>query len=95
REQLARAGIETMAPFTDFPHLKQAFTAGERWPVPAERLDAAVADGVITDEDARRFAADGVIGSHLEILERNDGFRGFNQTGISDIIHRTDPRVTA
>jgi hypothetical protein len=34
----------------------------------------------------------GAIGSHLENLERNDGYKGFNQTGVSDIIARTDPR---
>jgi hypothetical protein len=28
----------------------------------------------------------------LEILERNDGYKGFNQTGISEIITATDPR---
>ena len=33
REQLRIAGIETMAPFTDFSYLKQAFTRGETWPV--------------------------------------------------------------
>ena len=32
------------------------------------------------------------LGSHLENLERNDGFKGFNQQGVSDIIARTDPR---
>jgi hypothetical protein len=31
----------------------------------------------------------------MEILERNDGFKGFNQTGISEIISRTDPRKWA
>ena len=34
----------------------------------------------------------GAIGSHLENLERNDGYKGFNQKGVSDIIARTDPR---
>ena len=29
----------------------------------------------------------------FEILERNEGYEGFNQTGISQIIRRTDPRV--
>jgi hypothetical protein len=28
----------------------------------------------------------------LEILERNDGYKGFNQTGINEIILETDPR---
>ena len=62
------------------------------WPVAAERIDALVADGSITDEEAATFRRDGAIGSHLEILERNDGFKGFNQTGVSEIIGRTDPR---
>jgi hypothetical protein len=34
----------------------------------------------------------GAIGSHLENLERNDGYKGFNQQGVSDIISKTDPR---
>ena len=41
----------------------------------------------------RTLLREGAIGSHLEILERNDGYKGFNQTGISQIIRRTDPRT--
>jgi hypothetical protein len=92
RQQLARHGIETMAPFTDFPHLKQAFTAGEVWPVEPWRIERLQAAGRITTEQADRFRREGALGSHLEILERNDGYKGFNQTGISEIITRTDPR---
>ncbi len=92
RQQLAASGVETMTPFTDWAHLKQAFTKGETWAVPFERIDAALAGGFITEEQADRFRRDGALGSHLEILERNDGFKGFNQTGISEIITRTDPR---
>ena len=92
QEQLAEAGIATMAPFTDFSHLKQAFTKGERWEVPADRLAKLESEGVISAEDRKRFENEGAIGSHLEILERNDGFKGFNQTGISEIILKTNPR---
>jgi hypothetical protein len=92
RRHLAEAGVETMTPFTNWAHLKQAFTQGEIWPVPFERIDAALAGGFITPEQAEQFRRDGALGSHLEILERNDGFKGFNQTGISEIISRTDPR---
>ena len=42
-----------------------------------------------------QFALHGARGSHLEILERNDGYKGFNQTGISEIIAKTDPRNAA
>jgi hypothetical protein len=81
-----------MKPFTDFPHLRQAFTQGERWPVREERIARLLADGRITPEQAATFRADGAIGSHLENLERNEGFKGFNQTGVTEIIHATDPR---
>jgi hypothetical protein len=92
RDQLAQAGVETMAPFTDFSYLRQAFTVGQRWPVDRQRLSAAVAAGYLTESEATQFAHEGALGSHLEILERNDGYKGFNQTGVSDIILRTDPR---
>ena len=41
------------------------------------RADAALAAGVITQAQADQFRRDGALGSHLEILERNDGFKGF------------------
>ncbi len=92
REQLAGEGIKTMAPFTDFDHLKQAFTEGERWLVDNQNVDRALSDGAITTAQAEKFRSAGSIGSHLEILERNQGYKGFNQTGISEIIRQTDPR---
>jgi hypothetical protein len=92
RTQLAELGVETMAPFTDFPFLKQAFTKGEMWPIDPPRIERLLSQGRITAEQADRFRREGALGSHLEILERNDGYKGFNQTGISEIITRTDPR---
>jgi len=92
REQLAKHGIETMAPFTDFPHLRQAFTKGETWQIEPTRIERLLSAGRITTEQADRFRREGALGSHMEILERNDGYKGFNQTGISEIITRTDPR---
>ena len=92
REQLAAEGVETMTPFTDMEHLKQAFTRGETWPVCPERIDLALSQGRITHAQSERFREEGSIGSHLEILERREGYKGFNQTGISEIIRGTDPR---
>jgi len=92
RSQLAASGLVSMKPFTDFPFLRQCFTEGERWQVAPGRLQQLVSDGLITAEQATEFARNGALGSHLEILERNDGYRGFNQTGITEIINRTDPR---
>jgi hypothetical protein len=91
--QLAQeAGIKTMKPFTDFPHLRQAFTEGERWEVRPERIERLRRESLITADQAEQFRSKGAIGSHLENLERNDGFKGFNQEGVSAIITATDPR---
>ncbi len=89
------ADIDVLKPFSDFDYLKQQFTAGEWWPVAASRVDALLAGGQITGADAERFKRDGAIGSHLENLQRNDGFKGFNQTGVDAIIAETDPRRQA
>lgn len=94
-EQLETHGVKTMAPFTTFPYLRQAFTEGERWAVSEKRIGELLAKGQITAEQAETFRTKGAIGSHLENLERNDGFKGFNQEGVSDIIARTDPRKLA
>jgi hypothetical protein len=85
-------GIRVMKPFTDFPHLRQAFTEGERWPVAEERIAKLLSASQITAQQADQFRTQGAIGSHLENLERNQGFKGFNQTGVSEIIAKTDPR---
>lgn len=96
RAQLeSEGGIKTMKPFTDFPYLRQAFTEGERWKVSEGRLKGLVAAGHVTAEQAKVFMEQGALGSHLENLERNAGFKGFNQKGVSEIIAATDARKHA
>jgi hypothetical protein len=95
RAQLTALGSASMNPFTDLPHLRQSFTVGERWPICEKRIARALDKGWITSEQAVKFRREGAIGSHLEILQRNDGFKGFNPKGISDIILETDPRLQA
>jgi hypothetical protein len=85
-------GIGVMPRFTDYPYLKQAFTEGERWPVAPRRLEHALAAGFLTEAQAARLEQDGALGSHFEVLERNLGYKGFNQDGINKIILATDPR---
>jgi len=92
RTQLEAFGIQCMKPFTDFSFLRQCFTEGERWRVDPKRVERILSEGRITREQAERFLSEGAVGSHMEILERNDGYRGFNQTGINEIIRKTDPR---
>jgi uncharacterized protein YmfQ (DUF2313 family) len=72
--------------------LKQAFSSAEIWAVAAERIDALVTSGSITSEQAERFRTHGAPGSHIEILQRWEGFKGFNKTGVSSIIRDTDAR---
>lgn len=93
RDQLQQqGGIGVMKPFTDLPFLRQAFTEGERWEVDEVRIEALLRRGLITAGQAEQFRRHGAIGSHLENLERNDGFKGFNQKGVTEIIAATDPR---
>jgi hypothetical protein len=92
REQLKACGIETMAPFSDFAFLRQAFTQGERWPVRRERAQRLLSAGLINQEQFDRFSREGALGSHLENLQRHGGFKGFNQKSVSVVIAATDPR---
>lgn len=92
RANLEAAGFGVMKPFTDLPVLKQAFTVAETWPVARSRAEELAAQGAITDEQAERFITQGAAGSHLEILQRWEGFKGFNKTGVSSIIRDTDAR---
>jgi hypothetical protein len=87
------SGIETMKPFSNFPFLRQAFTSGERWPVAKHRADRLLSLGWIDADQHARFLAEGTIGSHLENLQRTEGYKGFNQQAVSAIIAATDPRL--
>ena len=84
--------VEVMTPFSHFPFLRQAFTAGERWPVSKSRADRLLALGWIDAGQHAKFLSEGAIGSHLENLQRRDGYKGFNQQSVSAILAATDPR---
>ena len=92
RSDLAGLGVGHMQPFSDLPHLRQAFTEAERWPVAAERLAKLVAAGHLDSRAAAELAARGAAGSHLENLARRGGFKGFNQRNVSLTMRATDPR---
>ena len=96
RSQLeSEFAIRTRPPFSDFPFLKQAFTEGERWTVDRRRADRLRESGSIDQAQHQKFLTEGAIGSHLENLERREGFKGFNQQSISAILQATDPRSGA
>lgn len=93
KEDLATKGVKMMDPFSNFPYLKQAFTEGERWKVEERMIKALLKDGKITEAEAERFRTQGAVGSHMENLERKEGYKGFNQKNVSLIIKKTDPRT--
>ena len=84
-----------MDPFSDFEYLKQAFTTGEMWKVEPIRIDELLSQGLITEGEAKQFHEHGAVGSHMENLQRREGYKGFNQKNVSNIIKRTDPRTIA
>ena len=92
KQGLNSKGVRMMKPFSDLPFLKQAFTEGEIWSVSVRNLDKLIAEGKLSAEQAEKFRIEGAIGSHLENLQRDEGYKGFNQRNVSDIIQRTDPR---
>lgn len=92
RTDLKRQNINTMNPFSYFEFLKQAFTAAETWKVEPKRLNKLFEKSAITRAQYETFLRNGTIGSHLENLQRTQGFKGFNQRSVSAIIKATDPR---
>ena len=91
---LGEKGIKVMEPFSNFSYLKQAFTEGEIWPVNPIRIEKLLKEGKITLPQAEKFRQEGALGSHLENLQRREGYKGFNQKNVSSIIKKTDPRTT-
>ena len=93
RENLKKQGVRMMAPFSNFPYLKQAFTMGERWKVTRKRLHALRITSRVTVAEAVFFSDNGAIGSHVENIQRAEGYKGFSRQEVSSIIRDTDPRL--
>jgi hypothetical protein len=93
KNDLEKEGIYMLPPFSSFPFLKQAFTQGEQWQITEAKLRQSKQDGLLSEHQVEAFIREGVIGSHMENIQRDEGFKGFNQQSVSDIIKRTDPRL--
>ena len=91
RHDLKEEEVPSMKPFSSFDFLKQSFTEAERWRPSKERVARLLESKLISENNATRFAEQGAVGSHLEVIQRNQGFKGFNQTAVSVIIKMTDP----
>ncbi len=89
---LADYRVQYMAPFSDFSYLKQAFSVAEMWPVDASRIQHLLDEHRISPKQADTFLQHGSVGSHLENIERREGYKGFNKKNVSAIIREIDPR---
>ena len=95
KKDLQDRHVETMPPFSDFSFLRQAFTKAEMWAVPEPRLNALRELGRLSEEAYQQIKLKGAVGSHLENLQRREGFKGFNQRGVSAIISAVNPEKQA
>jgi hypothetical protein len=93
QDDLERERILLLPSFSDFPFLRQAFTKGERWMVDNQKLVELKNLNLIHETELIKWKTKGSVGSHMENIERNQGFKGFNEESVSDIIRRTDPRL--
>ena len=91
REDLKGLRVGMMKPFSNFPFLKQAFTEPEKWRVENDKLNLLLKRHQLSEEQASAFVRDGAVASHLENIQRGQGFKGFNQTSVSAIIKWTNP----
>lgn len=92
RALMAEDAIQMMAPFTSFPHLYQELTEGEKIAISPVVVDRLEAQGHIGADEAESLRLEGCILSHLENIERNDAYKGFNREGIDGVLRKLDPR---
>lgn len=95
RRQIHALRISTMEPFTDFQHLYQELTEGDWVAVDPLRVDRLERGGHIEAVEAEALRLNGTILSHLENIERNDAYKGFNRDGIDAVLRKLDPRAYA
>jgi hypothetical protein len=93
RSQLAGHGLQMMPPFTNWPHLYQELTEGDWEAVDPLRVDKLERNGHVSAEEAEQLRMNGSIVTHLENIERNDGYKGFNREGIDSVLRKLDPRA--
>jgi hypothetical protein len=91
----AGEGKRMMAPFSDFPFLYQELTEGDWAAVDPARVDALEAGGHLGATEAEAIRLNGAVAAHLENLERNAGYKGFNKPGIDGVLRQLDPRGAA
>jgi len=59
--------------------------------VKKDKLTLLLKEHKLSEEKISAFAEQGAVGSHLEDIQRSQGFKGFNQNSVSAIIKWTNP----
>ena len=90
---LKTMGIKTLPAFSNFTFLKQAFTEAQHTQLDPSRIQSLFHRESITPKESAIFGKEGGLHTHLENIQRNQGFKGFNQDSVSAIITALDPRT--
>ncbi len=91
-EDIAQYGVNFMSPFSNFSYLKQAFSIAEQWKPDQAQIQKLLDEKAIDSRQAEKFLNQGAVGSHIENIQRREGYKGFNKKNVSAIIKAVDPR---
>jgi len=86
---LKKHGVSFRPPFSYFDDLKQVFTEGERSVIPEAHARRLLAERVITEPQFREYVTKGAVYTHLEDIQRGNGFKGFNQQSVDKTLRDT------
>lgn len=89
QEVLKKRGVSFRPPFSYFDDLKQVFTEGERRVISENHARHLVHEGILTEAERREYMTKGAVYSHLENIQRGNGFKGFNRQSVDKTLRDT------
>lgn len=89
QEVLKKQGVHFRPPFSNFEDLKQVFTEGEKRPISERRARRLFQEGIVTENQMRDYITEGAVYTHLENIQRGNGFKGFNQRSVNKTLRDT------
>ncbi len=86
---LEKKGIRFRPPFSFFEDLKQAFSEGEKRRVSESHAKPLFESKKITPAQYREYTTQGALYTHLENIQRGNGFKGFNPHSVDKTLRDT------
>lgn len=86
---LKEHGISFRPPFSFYDDLRQAFTEGEKHPVSESSAKELLREGLVSTSQYRDYLKEGALYTHLENIQRGNGFKGFNPKAVDKTIRDT------